>query len=382
MNNGSLQLLIKPAGAACNLACSYCFYRRAEELHDEDSPEIMTPEVIEALIRRSMEERKHYNSFSWQGGEPTLCGLDFFRNVVKLQEKYGSGQQSVANALQTNGIRLNAAFCEFLAHYKFLTGISVDGPENIHDSQRRRGKRGSFREADRAMLRMRRAGAEYNTLTVVSRKNQHMGAEIYRWLRNRGEKYMQFIPCVEKIPGTKLTAPFSVSPEGYADFMIEVFEEWIKEDIREVYVRDFDSAFCRIFKKNGAMCVHSEECGSYLMVEKDGSVYPCDFFGYDEWLVGNITDSSITELLNGPVMQKFREIKKNTGSRCAACPVVSICNGGCPKDRMDGIGGFADRTYLCEGNIKFFSHLQSSRKKVLEKLGLNEEQIRSAKYNV
>lgn len=354
-------LLIKPVGSLCNLDCDYCFYLGTDsELGYDKHLSVMPDEVLEQLCTDYLGYRFPTSVFTWQGGEPTVAGLEFFRKVVDLQMTLGTGGQSVANALQTNGVLIGREWAEFLRDYRFLVGVSLDGPAEIHDHHRiDRGGGPTWRRVMDGIEHLHDAGAEFNILTMVTALSQAKGREIYRWLVSRGFTHLQFIPCVEYLPGTGEPAPQNVTPEGYGQFLCDIFDEWYHAgDIHRISVRTFDAVVGKLAGHYQlSLCNFGEKCDHYLVVEKDGGVYPCDFFVERRWSLGNIMDKPLAAMFNSDRERSFAELKCSYPEACKSCPHLELCRGGCPKDRLAAGGGkFGKPTYLCAGLKKFFDH--------------------------
>lgn len=353
-------LLVKPVGSRCNLNCRYCFYLGTDEALGGDLPAVMPDEVLDRMVSDFLGYRFPTSVFTWQGGEPTLAGPDFFRKVVAAQQRHGRGGQSVANALQTNGVLIDDEWAEFLARYRFLVGLSLDGPPEVHDHYRRdRGGRPSFDRVMRAAGTMGRHGVEFNILCMVTDHSRDRGREIYRWLVAQGFNYLQFIPCVEHDPATGEPAPENVSPDGYGQFLCDVFDEWFERgDVRKVSVRMFDALVSKkVGIKQISLCDQGDRCDHYLVVEKDGGVYPCDFFVTRRHRLGNLMDRPLAELFLSDREDSFARLKSAWPAECSRCRHLELCRGGCPKDRLTAGGGkFGGRTLLCEGLMRFFDH--------------------------
>ena len=343
------QLLIKPAGGDCNLRCQYCFYLRALELYPESRRHRMPEAVLEQVVRGLLEQRFANSVFSWQGGEPTLMGVDFFRRAVALQQQYGVAGQAVANALQTNGSLLDAEWCRLFRSYNFLIGLSIDGPQEVHDAYRVNAVgHGAWDKAMAAAELMTSAGVDFNVLCVVNDRNVGMGADLLRWFVQQGFQYLQFIPCVE--PGK----PQSVPVEQYGQFLCDAFDYWSKEGLGRVSVRDFDAMLSMRAGVGGGMCVYGDRCNSYVVVEHNGDVYPCDFFVYNDWKLGNVMDQPLASFLETEKYKRFSYQKAKVPA-CRGCQWRGMCHGGCQKDRLMG-GSLSTPTALCEANKQFFAH--------------------------
>ncbi len=382
-------VMTKPMGPLCNLDCQYCFYLEKEGLFPDNERFKMRPEVLEAYVRDYIAAQPGpHVSFAWQGGEPTLAGLRFFRNVVALQKKYAAGKQ-IENALQTNGTLLNEDWCHFLRDENFLVGISIDGPEAMHDTGRidKQG-RSSYREVMRGIELLRKHRVEFNTLTVVSTTNAHAPLEVYKFLRNIGSNYLQFIPIVEQAPdaesaalGLSLGTPpdldhppagrvqpqvtkWSVPPRDWGAFLCKIFDRWVTRDVGRTYVQHFDVALGKWLGMPGGSCIQAETCGAAFALEHNGDVYACDHFVYPRYKLGNLLNTSLSELADGPMARKFGNDKRDKLPRyCRECEVRFACNGDCPKHRFaytpDGEYGLS---YICAGYMAFFKHIGPAMK--------------------
>ncbi len=362
------QLLIKPAGPRCNLACRYCFYSHDLE-PDSSLPVVMADDVLETMIRKFLALGMPMSILCWQGGEPTLAGIDFFRRVVELEKQYGSPGQVVSNALQTNGQLIDDEWAELLAEYRFLVGLSIDGPAEVNDAQRvdARG-RGSLAGALRAAELFDSHAVEYNILTVIHSGNQDMAREIFQWQLAHGWRHLQYIPCVEADSRGKLM-PWTVSPEGYGRFLCDLWQAYLDSGRRDVGIRTFDSWLSQKVVGDNTLCTVSKRCGDYMLVKPDGGLFPCDFFFQDKWRLGNLIDDDLpsragaatagvglAEVFAKVRVEKFGHLKGRWADECAACRWVDLCNGGCPKDRaVCGDPAVGGRSYLCEGYKLFFN---------------------------
>jgi uncharacterized protein len=352
-------LLLKPAGPDCNMACGYCFYRDKDASSPTPLPRRMSHEILEETIRQMLEQRIPEIFFGWQGGEPTLMGLPFFETAVRLQMRHGRGQ-SVGNGLQTNGLLLDRGWVPFLRDHKFLVGLSLDGPEHVHDPYRiRRGGQPTWSEVvDRARMLLD-GGVEVNALSVVNALSARFPEETYSFLKSLGLVHMQFIPCVETDPGDPgRAAKFSLSGDAYGDFLIKVFDLWMA-DFRDgrptTFVRTFDSLFFLYVDRRPPDCVLQPECGTYLVVEHDGGVYACDFFVEERWRLGSVMDGRLVHMLNSARQREFGMAKADLPQECRACHWLRLCRGGCPKDRIRDPrdGGLS---HFCAGYKKFLAY--------------------------
>lgn len=373
------QVIAKPNGPWCNLACTYCYYlEKKERLYPETRKFRMSDDVLEEYVRQYVASQANTGApeiwFNWQGGEPTALGLDFFRRVVAIEETYRPGGKIIRNALQTNGTLLDDEWGAFLRENGFLVGISIDGPREVHDRHRvdRRGAP-TFDRVMGAITLLKRHEVEFNTLTTVHRRNSKSPRELYRFLRSLGVQFMQFVPIVERTADGRALAgapqadddrtkyivtPWSVLPEVYGDFLCAVFDEWVTRDVGRVFVQLFDVQLGLWVGEPASLCWFAGRCGGGLALEHNGDVYACDHFVYPEFRRGNIRDMPLADLASSPDQIRFGEAKRDALPRvCGECVFRPLCNGGCPKHRFltapDGEPGL---NYFCAANRRFFSH--------------------------
>jgi uncharacterized protein len=374
-------LLIKPVGAACNLACSYCFYRPVAKYLPAPG-EVMPREVLERLVADMLAGRPEVAVFGWQGGEPTLAGLDFFRSAVDIQSKLGARGQRVGNALQTNGLLIDDEWARFLAEWRFLVGLSIDGPEPVHDANRK----GSWRRAMDAAEHLRRRDVAFNVLVVLTEESAARGAELYRWFVSEGLTDLQFIPCVEPAALGRPAAwdprlaDCSVGAPTLGRFLAEVFEEWRGSGYsRGVTERTFGAMLALGAGRDPGLCTFAPDCASYLLVERLGDAYPCDFFARPEWRLGSVAETALAELAASPVRKRFAGLKGSARAACGDCPWWGLCHGGCPKDRA-AAGAFDQPSPLCEGYKRFFeasaAWFEAEGRRLAERCRLEEEAAR------
>ncbi len=328
-------LLIKPAGANCNLRCDYCFYLEKARTYDRPDVRIMPAEVLERTIRGYLAYDFPEHLFTWQGGEPTLAGLGFFERAVALQAEGARKGTVIGNALQTNGLMIDDAWARFLAEHRFLVGLSLDGPGEFHDIYRRDAAgKGSFDRVMAAAETLERHGVAYNILCMIHKGNARAGGRIYTWFVERGFRHLQFIPCLD-CDAAGRPYPFALAPEDYARFLLDVYPLWRENGVGTVSVRFMDSLGHACLHGTHQLCTFSPACPRYLVVERTGDVYPCDFFVDPAWLLGNIEERPLDAFFSTPRYRRFAALKATLPRECLQCPVRDLCNGGCPRDRSD-----------------------------------------------
>jgi uncharacterized protein len=377
-------LLVKPTGAICNLDCKYCFFLSKEMLYP-GSRFRMADELLETYIRQLLESHRIPEvTIAWQGGEPTLMGLDFFKRSVELAEKYKKPGQRISHTMQTNGTKLDDDWCAFFKAHDFLIGLSVDGPKEIHDTYRvNKGGEGSFDQVMRGWEYLRKHEVEYNILCTVHAANADFPLEVYRFFRDELEtQFVQFIPIIERatadflplanqgwservggerplyIQDGHLVTERSVQAEQYGRFLVEIFEEWVRHDVGQVYVQLFDVTLGSWVGQHN-LCIFSPTCGNALALEHNGDLYSCDHYVEPDYLLGNIKDSHMIELVASDKQRQFGQDKMTTLPRyCQECEVRFACHGGCPKNRfINTPGGEPGLNYLCAGYKMFFNHV-------------------------
>ncbi len=367
----SVHILTKPIGALCNLNCTYCYYLDKEKLYPQDIGR-MPAEILKAYIRQRIEsESSPVVSFAWQGGEPTLPGIGFFKNVLALQKEYANGKR-IDNSLQTNGVLLNDEWCAFFSENNFLIGVSIDGPEELHNLYRLNKKgQGTFAEVMRGIGLLKKHEVQFNTLTAVHKENARQSLEVYHFLKEMGSHYIQFIPVVERISKGSgklisvhsaekaVIAEWSVDADQYGNFLIKIFDEWVRNDVAQRFIQIFDVALESWFGVEQNLCLFQPVCGMAPALEHNGDLYQCDHFVFPENKLGNIMENSIESLYQSPQQFKFGMDKKDSLPQyCLKCDVRFACNGGCPKNRFiaapDGEPGL---NYLCSGYKNFFNHI-------------------------
>ncbi len=375
MNEVAFHIMTKPTGPICNLDCKYCFYLEKERLYPGKHSWKMPPETLESYIRQHIETQTiNEVTFAWQGGEPTLMGLDYLRQVVELQRRYGANRR-IVNAFQTNGVLLDDDWCRFFQENQFLIGISIDGPEPLHDYYRvDRGGKPSFQKVMRGLEFLHKHQVDFNTLTVVNDQNSRHPLEVYRFLKSIGSLVMQFIPVVERLAegpsadGLDLVSPehgekahvtdWSVDSDRYGSFLCAIFDEWVKQDVGRRFVQLFDITLESYMGMPQSLCWFRERCGEALALEHNGDLYSCDHFVYPAHRLGNIMEEPLLSLVQSQQQKDFGNAKADSlPKQCLQCDVRFACHGECPKHRfLETADGEPGLNYLCSGYLRFFRH--------------------------
>jgi len=357
-------LLIKPTSADCNLSCPYCFYLPRRDLYPETQRHRMSDEVLEHLISAYMATAQPQYVFGWQGGEPTLMGVDFFRRVTRLQQKYGRNGAVVANGLQTNATLINDEFAAHLAKYNFLLGVSLDGPQDIHNYYRvTPAGQGSHAQVLRGIECLKRNQVEFNALILVNSVNVKRAKDVYHYLCDLDIFYHQYIPCVE-FDDKAQPLPYTVKAEEWGNFMSEIFDEWVHTDCRKVSIRLFDSILTLMVQGNYSVCHMGNNCCQYFVVEYNGDVYPCDFFVEAQRRLGNVMNNSWQELQESPEYLSFGRQKSLWNNQCAQCEYLKYCSGDCLKHRLYENNHPGKLSWLCPGWKQFYRHSLPGFKKL------------------
>jgi uncharacterized protein len=376
--------MAKPIGPVCNLGCTYCYYLEKEKMFPKGGNFRMRSDVLESYIRQYCESQTSPEiTFAWQGGEPTLLGVEYFRRVLGLETKYAGGR-TVHNAVQTNGTTLDHEWCRFFREHHFLVGLSIDGPRSLHDSYRvDKGKKPTFDRVMRGLDLLKKHRVEFNTLTVVSASNVKHPQKVYDFLRETGSGYIQFIPLVERLPAgggsnTAFAEPpepgqpslpvtrWSVNADLYGEFLIRIFDQWVRRDVGKTFVQMFDVSLGIWSGAGAGLCVFQENCGQALALEHNGDLFSCDHYVYPKYQLGNIMTGSLGDMACSDAQQKFgRSKSQELPEFCRACDVRFACNGECPKHRFlktpDGEDGL---NYLCPAYKRFFKHIDPFMKQM------------------
>jgi uncharacterized protein len=355
------QIFAKPVGPVCNLGCEYCYYLKKESLYPDDTSFRMPDDILEAYILQHIETTPDpVIGFSWHGGEPTLLGLDYFHKIVDLQRKHQPPDRRIVNGIQTNGTLLDEEWCRFLSAEGFGVGISLDGPEALHDSHRlTRGGKPTHRQALRGYELLRQHGISCDVLCVVHAQNVLHPAEVYRFFKEIKAPYIGFLPLVEPQPGSDGgVSPRTVPSEAFGDFLCTIFDEWTSGDVGQVRVQIFEEAAGAALGQDHTLCIFKKTCGDVPVIEHNGDFFPCDHFVDAEHRLGNIRETPLLDLIESPAQRAFGQAKRNTLPRyCLECEVLSLCNGGCPKDRiLRAPDDEAGLNYLCKSYKRFFTY--------------------------
>ncbi len=372
----AFNVMLKPIGPICNLNCTYCYYLEKKNLYPDVNHFKISDEVLENFTKQYIEANQiPVINFVWQGGEPMLMGLEFFNKALKLQEKYSNGKK-IENVFQTNGTLINDEFCRFFKDNNFLVGISIDGPEHIHDRYRlTNSNAGSFAKVMESIELLHKHKVEFNTLSVVNDYNSNYPLEVYHFLKMIGSGFIQFIPIVERLadnpaPGAlTLVAPihgedanvtnWSVNPDKYGHFLCAIFDEWVRQDVGRYYIQIFDVTLANWVGENPGLCIFTETCGDAAVMEHNGDLFSCDHFVYNEYKLGNIRNDTLGGMMKSEQQLEFGRDKRNKLPKyCFECEYRFACNGECPKNRFtktpDGQDGL---NYLCRSYKIFFKHV-------------------------
>ena len=347
-----LYVMLKPIGSRCNLSCRYCYYLEKAKLYPQQEP--LSEELLDTFIQQYIEvQTMPQVLFTWHGGEPLLRPLSFYRKALALQQRYARGRQ-IDNCLQTNGTLLNDEWCEFLRENRFLVGISIDGPQIFHDAYRCH----SFDKVMRGIQLLQQHSVEWNAMATVNHLNADFPVEFYRFFKDIGCQYLQFTPIVERESGGQIT-DFSVTPEQWGRFLCGIYDEWVKEDVGQIFVQLFDATLANWAGEPPGICSMSPTCGRAAAMEANGDVYSCDHFVFPEYRLGNIRQQSLTAMLYGERQQQFGRNKSATLPRqCRECQFLFACHGECPKNRfLKDKYGEPGLNFLCKGYQQFFAHV-------------------------
>ncbi len=362
--------MVKPIGPLCNLDCDYCFYLAKSKLFQETTDFRISDQILERFVENYITSQPGPEvAFAWQGGEPSLMGVEFFRRVVEMQKKFLPPGWRATNALQTNGTLLTEEWARFLKQENFLVGLSLDGPAIFHDIYRRDRQGGTtWDQVVRGLKLLQKYQVETNVLCVVNSKNAAQPLATYRALRDLDIDFLQFIPLVERLEDGKLSER-SVTGLAYGRFLIAVFNQWLKCDLGSVFVQIFEETLSTLAGLPPTMCTFLPQCGRQLVMEHNGDLYSCDHYVDPQYRLGNIMETPLAELVNSRQQIQFGQAKADLNDQCLACPVLTLCQGGCPKNRHNGLNA------LCDGYLQFFSYVQPFVKEILNTLQKGEQAI-------
>lgn len=351
-----VSILIKPASSGCNIGCKYCFYHSIAGSRRIADYGVMSEQLLETLVKETISYADEYACFAFQGGEPTLAGLDFFRKTVELQKKYNNKNLTIQNTIQTNGTLIDDSWAEFLGKNKFLVGLSLDGPRGVNDFCRQTRLGGSIFDKEMETVALfQKYRVEFNVVSVVTAKTADRTAGVYNFFKRKGFRYLQFIPCLDEKCGK--TEEYSLTPERYGEFLCSLFDLWY-EDVSNgngIDIRLFSNLVQMAAGYEPEECGMCGRCNTYFVLESDGSVYPCDFYTQDEWKLGNVEDG-LQNLYQGEKSRKFMEVSYKLQPECRECPYFYLCRGGCRRWRDMQLNGELGLNRLCKGYQIFFHH--------------------------
>lgn len=369
-----LYVMLKPAGAHCNLACKYCYYLEKNNLYQNSHRHLMTDEMLEQFTREYIEAQTMPQVlFTWHGGEPLMRSIDFYKKALALQKKYAHGKQ-IDNVIQTNGTLLTDEWCEFFAKNHWLVGISIDGPQEYHDHYRvTPAEKPSWEKVMQGIQLLKKHRVEWNAMAVVNAYNAEHPLEFYHFFRDNGCQYLQFTPIVERLTehedGRTLASladdreipltDASVTPQQWGNFLCTIFDDWVRHDVGKTFVEIFDCTLANWMGVLPGICAYSKECGHAGVMEHNGDVYSCDHFVFPEYKLGNIRDQSLIDMLYGEKQQAFSRLKHTSLPRqCKECDMEFACHGECPKNRFEKDKyGEPGLNYLCQGYYQYYSHV-------------------------
>jgi len=359
--SSDFQVFIKPVGALCNLACDYCYYLPKESLYPKIQPHRMPEDLLEAIIIRQIAATPDSTvNFFWHGGEPTLLGLDSFHRIVELERKHQRPGMTITNGIQTNGVLIDEDWCRFFAAEGFSVGISIDGPQALHDAYRlTKDRKSTHRQVMQGYRLLRRHGVPVDILCVVHDRNVREPAAVYRFFKEIKAQYISFIPLVEPEPGTPNgLSPRTVPADAFGSFLCTIFDEWVRQDIGRIVVQIFEEAARPFYGQDHSLCIFRETCGDVPVIEHNGDFYACDHFVTPAFRLGNIRKTPLAALLDDPRQKAFgRDKREKLPQDCHLCDVLSMCHGGCPKDRIIATPeGTSGHNYLCAGYKRFFQY--------------------------
>lgn len=354
-----INILVKPASSGCNLKCKYCFYNDVAEKRDKKNYGLMSYDILGSLVMRAIEYGEGFVGFAFQGGEPTLAGLDFYRELIDLENKYNDKNLKINNAIQTNGILINKEWAEFLSENKFLVGLSLDGPKDIHDMNRVDFKgNGSHGKVEKTVELFNKYKVDYNILCVVTKLVAKHVNKVYNYYMKKGFKFLQFIPCLDELGEKPGKNPYSLQPEDYEYFLKRLFDLWYRDIVngKMVSIRMFDNVVQMLLGYQPESCDMKGCCSANVVVEADGSVYPCDFYVDDEWKMGNIANDGIKQMIEGETAARFVRVFDGPADDCRQCEFLNICRGGCRRHYEPINDNKVEQNYFCPAYKAFYKY--------------------------
>ncbi|MCG7409717.1 anaerobic sulfatase maturase [Paenibacillus sp. ACRRX] len=365
-------IMWKTVAGDCNLACDYCYYSTCGGKPQSEIRRI-EDKLLERVIRQMMHECEGSVSFAWQGGEPLLAGLSFFQRVVQLQALYALPNTTISNAVQTNGTLIDEHWAAFFRRYSVLVGVSLDGPEEIHDKRRRTGSdRGSYRRVMAGVSALKQAEVDFNILTVIHEDNVGQAAMLMDWLEENEFRHVQFIPCMNfSAQDVDAKGQYRITPQQYGQFLCEAFDRWYNDGRPGLSVRMFDNWLQKLIGSEPELCIHQQECPSVLVLEQNGDAYPCDFFIHERYRLGNCNEDTLVQLLEEQRWSMFRSLQLRMSSPCMTCRYLHYCGGGCPRNRTDfldvndgGVQGRDQVDYFCESYRMLYAYGEERMRKL------------------
>lgn len=371
----SLNVMIKPSSSNCNMLCGYCFYRDISNKRAQRSYGFMNVDLLEIIVQKAITETREEVTFTFQGGEPTLVGLDYFQRLIQYEKKYNQKNTKINHTIQTNGLLIDQEWAYFLAKNHFLVGISLDGPKFIHDSFRvdHQG-RGTYQRIIDGIEQLRKHRVDFNILSVVTSQLARHAHQVYRFFQKKGFKYIQFIPCLFPLKESPDQYSYSLVPKRYGNFLKRLFDLWYHDVINHdiVSIRYFDNLLQLMLGYPPEVCGMMGHCTCQFIIEANGGVYPCDFYVIDQWYLGNIKNYSFSQLLNSPTAQQFIQSSAYIDPVCRECPWFRLCRGGCRRWRETFVEGKSRLNYLCPAYRDFFDYTIERFKEIVEKIKAGE----------
>jgi uncharacterized protein len=364
----SFAVMWKTVSEACNLACDYCYYSRCNG--NPGNINRIDSQILEKFIKEYLEMANGTAAFVWQGGEPLLAGLNFFKKIVQLQKKYAPPDMRISNSVQTNATLINKEWAQFFRKNHFLVGVSLDGPKHIHDARRVTGSgKGSFNQVLRGIHYLKEQKVSFNILSVIHEGNVHKANELLAFYEEQKFDYVQFIPCMDfRAQETEKSGKYLISAEEYGQFLCEAFDYWYNKGNPRFSIRFFDNLLDMHLHQSAELCIHRQSCPKMLVLEQNGDAYPCDFYIHDEYKLGNVGTDSLKSIVNHPLYEEFLSFKPALPDQCKSCEYVNLCHGGCPRSRGDQ---GKDVDYFCESYKKLYQYADEGMNMLAEKVKMH-----------